>query len=173
MNKILPYLIILISILAFSNCKKYTLEYDNPYGLPNATQTGESTFACRLNGENLVAKGGINDQGGRYSSDSTILGATFGKLSYLFFDIHVIGNAQLNLPYSIGNDNNLTFQYSSDSSCLGISSKIIEADTAIGSITFTRLDSVNKIISGTFSFKVPFQNCDTLNFTDGRFDIHY
>jgi hypothetical protein len=173
MKKITSYLILLITILSFVNCKKQTIKYDNPYSLPNATQTGVGTFACRLNGANLIAKDGIYSQGGKYTSDSTILGATFGKLSFLSLGIHVLGSAQLNLAYPIENNNNLTFFYSSDSSCTGISSSIIEVHTAIGTITFTRLDSVNNIISGVFSFRVPIQNCDTLTFSDGRFDVHY
>jgi hypothetical protein len=173
MNKILPYLIVLISILSFFDCKKDNVKYDNPYGLPNATQTGAGIFAWRLNGENMIAKNGVYSQGGKYSYDSTILGASFGNSYYLVFGIHVLGHAKLNSAYAINDKNNLRFYYSSDSTCFGISSKTIEVDTAFGSVTFTRLDSVNKIISGTFSFKVPIPNCDTLNFTDGRFDMHY
>jgi hypothetical protein len=173
MKKYLPYYILTLFILSFSDCKKDTVKYDNPYGLPNATQTGAGIFAWRLNGENMVAKNDIYRQIGKYSSDSTTLGAVFGNNYYLIFGIHVIGNAQLNSSYSINDNNNLRFYYGSDSTCFGISSKSIQVDTAFGSITFTRVDSVNKIISGTFSFRVPIPNCDTLNFTDGRFDMHY
>jgi hypothetical protein len=39
-------------------CKKdKSLTPDNPYGLPNATQSGANTFACRVNNINFIANG--------------------------------------------------------------------------------------------------------------------
>lgn len=43
-----------------------------------------------------------------------------------------------------------------------------------GQINVTKLDTVNQVISGTFSFKAYCQQTkDTLNITDGRFDFQY
>jgi len=42
-----------------------------------------------------------------------------------------------------------------------------------GQLNITRLDRVKKIVSGTFSFIIPTQYCDTLHISDGRFDIKY
>lgn len=45
----------------------------------------------------------------------------------------------------------------------------------VGSITFTRVDTVNHIIAGTFAFTA--ENTDgsgeTVRVTDGRFDINW
>ncbi|HSZ87515.1 MAG TPA: hypothetical protein VK787_15890 [Puia sp.] len=176
MKKSFLFYVIVLLLFSFSNCKKDNgPKSDNPYGLPNATRSGLGTFACRINGIDFIAKYGAYNglPNGKYSSDSTTLGASFGSNYFLFFDVHVKENVQLNLAYEMYNNSNLSFVYLSDSSCFGISSNVINAFTAIGSIKFSRLDSVNKIISGTFSFQVPIPACDTLNFTDGRFDIHY
>ena len=175
MKKFFLFYVIVLLLFSFSNCKKDNgPKSDNPYGLPNATQSGLGTVACRINGIDFIAKGGTYSvPTGEYSSDSTTLGASFGSNYFLIFAVHVKENVQLNVAYQMYNNSNLSFVYLSDSSCFGISSNVINVFTAIGSIKFSRLDSVNKIISGTFSFQVPIPACDTLNFTDGRFDIQY
>jgi hypothetical protein len=42
-----------------------------------------------------------------------------------------------------------------------------------GRITFTKVDTVNKIISDSFEVQIPIPGCDTLSATYGRFDILY
>ena len=42
-----------------------------------------------------------------------------------------------------------------------------------GSISFSKIDESNKILSGTFWFNIKTDYCDTLKITDGRFDIRY
>lgn len=42
-----------------------------------------------------------------------------------------------------------------------------------GSIQVTKYDLSNGIISGLFNFKIKPSNCDTLIFTDGRFDFKF
>jgi hypothetical protein len=42
-----------------------------------------------------------------------------------------------------------------------------------GSVNILKLDTVQKIISGTFEFTVGKLNCDTVRITDGRFDVKY
>jgi hypothetical protein len=40
-----------------------------------------------------------------------------------------------------------------------------------GSLTITKFDLKNEIISGTFEFTLYRQDCDTIKFTQGRFDM--
>ena len=46
-------------------------------------------------------------------------------------------------------------------------------DTTGGEITFTKIDTTNQIISGTFYFDVVNSNGYTLKITKGRFDLIY
>lgn len=43
----------------------------------------------------------------------------------------------------------------------------------IGTLTITKIDTVSHVIAGTFEFTVWTEECDTINVTDGRFDIDY
>jgi hypothetical protein len=46
-------------------------------------------------------------------------------------------------------------------------------DTYQGAIIFTKIDTVNFIISGTFEFSTVTENCENINITNGRFDLKY
>ena len=174
MKRLKLFYVLTFLLLAFSNCKKDGSNSDNPYGLPNATQNGSIVFACRINGQNRIAGSGSNSQNGNISSDSVTVFARFGD-AYYFEVVSLIayGQVKINFPYSLEDGLQTSFLYDTDSTCFGISSNVTLTRTAIGSFTFTRLDSVNKIISGNFSFKAPVPGCDTLDFTDGRFDVGY
>jgi hypothetical protein len=64
-SKIIAATLVLICIFCFSNCHKNSNPApDNPYGLPNATQTGAGVFAYRINGVNAIANDDIIHQGG-------------------------------------------------------------------------------------------------------------
>jgi hypothetical protein len=168
------YYLLTITLFSISYCKKNSADSDNPYGLPNATKKGLRVFACRINGSNRIAGPGIISQNGNISFDSVTVFGEFGDPYYFeHLGFTVYGSVKINFPYSLTDSIQTRFQYDTDSSCLGYPSNLTLVNHAFGSITFTRLDSVNKIISGTFSFKAPVPGCDTLNFTDGRFDVGY
>src|SRR5690606_2165136 len=46
-------------------------------------------------------------------------------------------------------------------------------DAFEGKVHFTKIDTVNYIVSGTFDFSTATENCDTLRITHGRFDMRY
>jgi hypothetical protein len=170
------YCFLIFFLLAFSNCKKEAgPKADNPYGLPNATEKGSMVFACRINGQNRIAKAGSISQGASISRDSVSAFGGFGTPSSYFESIllQVYGRVNLNIPYDLNDTIKTKFFYDTDSSCFGISSDVVKVYRAIGTVTFTKIDSVKKIISGTFLFRLPIPDCDTLNFTDGRFYISY
>jgi hypothetical protein len=174
MKKLQLYYLLSFLLFSFSNCKKDGSNSDNLYGLPNATQKGLRVFACRINGFNRIAGPGSASMNGYVTSDSVAVGGEFGDVNYFeHVGITVYGKVKVNIPYSLTDSMQTKFLYGTDSTCFGVSSNLTFVNHAYGSVTFTRLDSVNRVISGTFSFKAPVPGCDTLNFTDGRFDVGY
>ncbi len=177
-NVIIATTFFLIGFVSLCACKKQTttIPPDNPYGLPNATQTGAGIFAYRLNNQNWLAKNDIHNQIAKYSYDSSFVGGQVGHLYATLVSIHVKGNIKLNTPYAMFNNTVISFFLASDSSCVTAPPPALPVEnifTAMGTTTFTRADSINRIVSGIFAFQVPFPDCDTMNITDGRFDIHY
>ena len=101
-------------------------------------------------------------------------GGTFGNNFYQFLAIGtIIKNRQINISYSFQDTLLTSFLYSTDSTCLGISSGFPPITKAIGFIIYSKIDTLNMIESGTFNCLIPIPDCDTLNITDGRFDIKY
>lgn len=173
----IPCATLLFLCFCFAQCHKdKTPAPDNPYGLPNATQDGHGLFACRINGVNVIAKNDINHIGAWMSANRDTLNArgSFGKNFFQFFAIGtIIKNRQINISYSFQDTLLTSFLYGTDSTCSGISSGFPDITKAIGSMTYSKIDTINLVESGTFNCKIPIPNCDTLNITEGRFDIQY
>jgi hypothetical protein len=152
---------------------------DNPYGLPNATQEGRNIFACRVNGQNWISESGIHNMGGGITDTSfgvhgrKSISATSGEQ----YDFGIIGYfIQSNSTYSLNDTAHKFVRYFGVSvGCFapngGYSTVMIKG--YIGEITFTKVDRINKILSGKFWFNIKTDYCDTMKVTEGRFDIKY
>ncbi len=167
--------IFILTCSCFAQCKKNNNASisDNPYGLPNATQTGAGAFACRINGENFIARNDIDHINGVLRNDTIGIGGSF--LVGNFFDIisiGIYGNLKAGSVYGFSDTIHTSCLFGTDSTCQAIVS-VTTIYPRIGSIILTKLDTINKIISGTFNIKIPIPQCDTLNVTDGRFDYQY
>jgi hypothetical protein len=46
-------------------------------------------------------------------------------------------------------------------------------NTISGKLIITNLDQINFIVSGKFEFSTITDNCETINITNGRFDLQY
>jgi hypothetical protein len=151
-------------------CKKSNPAPDNPYGLPNATQTGAWTMGCLINGRTWVSPDYNLMATLRGDSIVGVLGKSLGRFSNEIM-VGVRGNMGLfPVSHPLPIDSCCTLYYVTDSSCLG--GTVVTALRAIkGSITITRLDAANHIFSGTFNGTMPMPNCDTLYITYGRFDV--
>ena len=168
---------VIICALLSSNCKKdKTPPPDNPYGLPNATQNGDyggAMMACRINDVNKVASQNVS----AWMSPERDTFNIFGGIVHSYFQTLVLSSVtkqrQINLPYSFSDSTTTNFRYLTDSTCLGGSGKVTTVSKANGFITFSKIDTVNHIVSGVFNCKIPVPNCDTINVTYGRFDITY
>lgn len=159
--------------LTATECHKNGSPPDNPYGLPNATQTGAGIFACLVNGRQFIAHYDATLSGAKYSQDT--IGVT-GSPKIADFS-EVIGFQVVGSPIQTGtypiNGMATYAEFLTDSTCLGISFNETAANATSGSVQLTKIDTVNKIISGTFQFVFPIPSCDTLKVTEGRFDYRY
>jgi hypothetical protein len=141
--------------------------------LPPATQTGANTFGCYVNGKLWLPKGYNGTSNLSPGYDPNFNGkiifdiATYRIVSdnsRQYFDIAITGmNKEGVYPVDTHSGN----VYFSINSC-----DYSYSDATVfkqGSITITKLNL--PIVSGTFDFKIYKSGCDTIKFTQGRFDI--
>ncbi len=167
--------IFILTCSCFVQCKKNNNASisDNPYGLPNATQTGAGVFACRINGVNFVA-GSVPF----YMNYAQLVKDTIYMNGGIEQSLHFEGvGLFIKQIVSIGNYSidsvKVGAAYTTDSTCAGISSQATTAFSKNGIIKITKFDANNKIVSGSFNCTFSIPNCDTLHITDGRFDYQY
>jgi hypothetical protein len=164
---------LIVFMFCFAQCKKdKTPPPDNPYGLPNATQTGANTLACLINGQKFIAYNDVNHIGAGFVNDTLIIGGQPKNKNYIENLLLKHFNKPIEKTYAI--DNIYTFSsLITDSICTGIVFNIYQFNAISGSVQVTKFDTTSKIVSGVFNCIIPIQNCDTLKITDGRFDIIY
>jgi len=165
-----------ITMFSFNQCKKNrdAIPPDNPYGLPNATQTGANIFACRVNGVNWISKNGIVNMGGGVSNDTLSAHGKTGDNTYFdLIEFTIQGGAVQGGQYDFNITGGKKINFETSQSCNGHLGPVLQQVSASGAGVITKIDRINKIISGSFNCKMPVAGCDTLNITDGRFDINY
>ena len=182
--KTLPYLALFALLL--TTCSKEQVET-----LPPATQVGANTFGCKVNGKNWIPNGGpgfggpkpieggfvvriISGNAGNPQERVVINVNAYkknGEIINLYINKRQTGYYQFNsitaiLPYS-----NYPPNYGAFANSQGW---FITNDKSTGEINITRCDTVNAILSGTFSFKAALHSdpSQRVEVTDGRFDIN-
>lgn len=161
-------------LLSSMKCKK---DNQNPSKeqLPAITQTGANTFGFLLNGEVWLPKGGLLDQKLDLSYDpsynggalSIIANRLLGEKDKSFLSFGGTNVTQAG-HYEFSSEKKSVYYYDNKKTdCeYHYSTTIIT-----GSLTITKLDLINKFISGTFEFKLEKNGCPTINATQGRFDL--
>ncbi len=162
----------------FASCTKDKQSEDQ---LPPATQTGAGTFGCKINGKVYVPKGSSGTgrpnphiqydydlNGNPYLSIETFQYPTSNKTGLLiaFRNLAIIGY------YPVSDSFRFDFGWPDVIQNCGNSSSDINV-LKWGGGNITKLDITNRIISGTFDFKVKNTTCDTVYITNGRFDIKF
>jgi len=172
-------LILCISLLSLTACNKEVSE------LPEATQTGANTFGAKVDGVMWVPQGfgpfpSNNLLQVRYNTSTSVLiinARNFAsspketEFEILLVGVHGPGTYVLNSKIT-SFPTDLNYGYF-------IKRKIIPLDEWVtspvqtGSVTITKLDTVNLIVSGTFSFSAECMNgtAAPLQVTEGRFDL--
>lgn len=165
----------LLSIVMLSaKCKK-----DDPNGLPTATQNGSNIFGAFVNGQIFVP-------GGPSFSTFEKLSAvyapvfTYYQLNIRASNIESIGGSIIFNCDSLNLKTGDQFPLVAGGSKRGISARYVysTADYTVvapltGTITFTKVDKLAKILSGTFSFDAVDSKGEKVSVTDGRFDLTY
>ncbi|TYC12652.1 hypothetical protein ES677_08280 [Bizionia gelidisalsuginis] len=168
-------------LLIVSNCNKNDDDQPtNPIDqLPPATQTGAQTFGCLINGEAFVPPSfGSNSPsafyqfvGGAYTlgiSGGTGGGTELKSINLGCLDMPLIEEINYNLLEFV------TGNYFGEYYLGGGNGEIYSTTVNNpGTLTITRFDQDNFIISGTFEFTVVDNDGNEINITNGRFDMNY
>ncbi|MFV0566696.1 MAG: hypothetical protein ACK5NB_12800 [Flavobacteriaceae bacterium] len=158
-------LILLTLTLALSCCNKDDAPTNPIDQLPPETQTGANTFGFLVNGEPINITNTLQ-QTAIYQQGLLQLGA--GGIG-----IDISNPLSINIEYNlVGNTLDGRARYQVDPNPqLGCHYEY--ENTYQGNIKFTKIDTVNFIISGTFEFSTVTDNCENINITNGRFDLQY
>jgi hypothetical protein len=173
MKKILSYC---LAIVLLSSCKKEIT------ALPDATQNGSNTFGAKVNGVFWAPQGfgplPAHDilEARMSGHDITINARNFAsspnetEFELTIYDVNAPGTYFFNTDvvhpngaasYGYYVKRNITPQ-----------NEWLTSATYKGSVTITRIDDVNMIVSGSFEFDAgSLYNSDVLHVTEGRFDM--
>ncbi|QNA44878.1 hypothetical protein [Lacibacter sediminis] len=170
--------ILILIITSSSNCKKSDLLGDK---LPPATQEGKNTCGFLVNGKVWLPRG---DNGYPKLScyyDETYMGGAFNINGYRYepgasnssgfvvagSNIQTAGYYKLNITSATIGE-----YFGATGTCI-----IYNWDDTIPNhnayLNITKLDKVNRIVSGTFEFALALPGCETIRITQGRFDMKY
>ncbi len=176
MKKIVPFLLL---IILFASCKKDVRE------LPPATQTGANTFGAKVNGSFWVPQGfgpiPANDilqvrmAGNDLRIDAQNFSSSPNETEFILTVKGITGPGTYLL-------NKLVTHPTSDESYAYYvkrnftpKNEWLTSDENTGSVTITFLDTVNRIVSGTFQFNMLniYNAPEPLSVTEGRFDVKW
>jgi hypothetical protein len=188
MKQIKLLLLIIACANIFVACKKDKTEPAKPAPvadqLPAITQTGANTFGCLINGQVWIPKGyqGNGNPNPRAIFDIDINGIPYMQIKANQYES---GNSTSSFIITIDSVNNLGIHnVYKEKKQIGFGSVLFphcgilpddNTQYKIGTISITKysIGNVNAIISGLFNFKLKINNCDTLFFTNGRFDFKF
>ena len=169
-------LLLLLTTFTLSCCNNEDDKPQNPIDqLPPATQTGANTFGCLINGEPFVVSNTSN-QTAIYQGGGLLIGGqksidnNFSQVSIFISETSIGEIISENNSYVL-NSNSVPKgeYYIENQNCFYFTSSNYS-----GSITITKLDNINFIVSGTFEFKSISDNCEgIIDITNGRFDLQY
>ncbi|MCO6494421.1 MAG: hypothetical protein J5I91_01900 [Bacteroidetes bacterium] len=193
--------LMLLFALSSLHCKKPTyniLKQTRPTKLPPITTEGKNTFGCLVGGELLVPypRKAIKDnftkfyygvKWGKYDGTLEIV-ATMEGISgresktvglYLNKRIFDIGEYELHTdslvydPSNPGGIHNYTRLWITDETGNTTFESFGVPNPYSGRLKILRLDTLQRIVAGTFFFDAVNKEDDTIKVTDGRFDFKY
>lgn len=165
---------LLLASIAFAACKKKTESTTDPNGLPKASQTGAMIFACKIDGANWISnKKTFSIGGGTDNEIIAVHGSNDSGTSGYFEVLEIqVNNARTGVAYTLDGTTANFATYTTGKKCSS-SQGTTRIKSTSGTVTFTRIDRTNRIISGTFSTQFSTDNCGDIKITEGRFDVRY
>ena len=144
--------------------------------LPLATQTGQRTLGCLVNGQAWTPAGSplggpllstvyLNGRLGISANRITVVNGTnsFQRIGFSIENIQTAGT------YTLTDSLTRVGSYEDfDTSC-----KFYTSTSQTGTLVITKLDPVARIASGRFSFTLEKPGCGKVAVTDGRFDVPF
>jgi len=160
------------SVVLFTLCSFFACDKDEIKVLPQETQSGKNTFGCLINNKLFIGGGyysfiGYSPLSAQYDrTRKTLAISTYNKTN------ESIG---LELTNPVQNTmQKISGGSYSKGSADGTHYMVING----GEIYLTKLDTINKIVSGHFSFTGKYarfdtfiENGDSVKITQGRFDV--
>lgn len=155
------FFLLMLTTFTLSCCSNDDDTPTNPVDqLPPETQTGANTFGFLVNGVPLNVTN-TSQQTAIYQQGQLQLGG--GGITIIQSN-----PLSINTPYSLINKARYIKNPNPQLGCH------YEFENAYqGTINFTKIDTVNFIISGTFEFSTVTDDCENINITNGRFDLQY
>lgn len=154
----------------------------NPNTLPTPTETGADVMACYLDSATWVINNNEQVTGqfnfGQGTNDTFSIGGwpLPGKTHFLaihFLQLIIFNHFQVGVPYAANDSLHILFEYSPDSTCQGAIRDVPNLTANSGTVTVTKFDYNNRIISGVFNAKFAIPGCDTVTLKDGWFDFKF
>jgi len=181
-------------MMTTSSCLKSLLQSEEVKKLPKATTTGANIFGCKVNGKSWIPDGShdlfvsipalsahiYQSQGRKFfyisaRKDPSILNKEEDSYDDMDFDVILPANPGEVIINETCSNCGLACPYSSLRFFVkGLTSGACYMTNSIhtGKIQFSRIDTLNRIVSGTFEFSAIDNNTGkTMNVTDGRFDV--
>jgi len=172
-------LALLTTSVLLTGCKKDENPADGGSGGGN-TQTGAGTMSAKIDGQDWSATSipgsPLPGAYATYTNNNlTIIGTQLQGTSASTFNITIAnvtgtGDFRLGLAPGAGSFQGIAAYATSAGQAW------VTTDTETGTVKITKLDTQNKIVSGTFSFRCRAGNNVTpeiRNITDGRFDVKW
>lgn len=178
-----PLKLIAICIFLMTCCKNDD-DNNNPIDqLPPATMTGAQTIGCLVNGEPFTDSGIMNNfyqfvDGEYYLAvnwDMNTQNDThFGQIGFYKTEILEGETYVLNISSHLADNSTEGGAATYATNNVDLSGQYETNANYIGTIHFTRFDTENFIMSGTFEFQAQeIISGKTISITDGRFDLKF
>jgi hypothetical protein len=168
---------ILLILLVLNSCSIFDEPETGVEKLPPITQTGRWSFGCLENGKAVRI---TNSSLMRAETQQDVFIIRFTKTvdnklwaeNLKQFEFRMTDPLEIGIEYDLTNAGIYKLQYieylNDMPNCIYEPENITS-----GTLTFSNIDRINHIVSGTFEFETVTQDCDTIRVTDGRFDLRY
>lgn len=160
----------------FSACKKSGVSEFSK--LPAPTQIGANTFGCLVNGKAFLPSSGGYSSPPKLAADyspSPTGGLTIYARNKSDNGVYTLVSLKTD-SLSVEEGQTLHLSTRAPGNAVGFFSaggNYMTGQGATGTLTITKLDLVNKIISGSFDFEAKDTAGNLVKITDGRFDVHF